>query len=261
MAIMRSYDLQAYWDDSQSAHFCTMLGYAATVDQFEKFDELWVAVKSKFGVKQMHMTDFVAYREEFSSGWNDVKKRAEFISALSETIGLADLRGVVASVPVAAIKNCNQRWNKTFTPYAVSAALCMESLHDYFGSTTAEVWLDRIDNGRRELDTAESILSRDPWYRDWWKEEHVSWAHLTKDRMKEIIPAKEAADLAAWEARINAEGLFGFTDKWQGSHWSKSRLSAVALIQAAPINGWIHTEQKLVDLYSRIEENALPSVQ
>jgi hypothetical protein len=253
MAIFRSYDLQAYWDDSQTVHFCTMLGYAGTVEQLERFDESWNGVKREFGVVRPHMTDFVAQHGEFEHGWRDPKKRAAFLGRLARAIGSADLRGVSASIPVAVVKSCNERWNRKFSAYAVAAALCMESFKDYFPKRTAEIWLDRIDNGRRELDAAETILSGDPWYRDWWQEEHVSWAHLTKDRMKESIPVKEAADFAAWEARINAGGLFGFTDKWQGSHWSKARQSAVALIEAAPISGWIYTEGKLMDLYARLE--------
>jgi hypothetical protein len=164
-----------------------------------------------------------------------------------------DLRGASASVHVQSVKKCNQHFDREFSEYAVAAALCMESFRDYFGGDQkAEVFLDRINNGRRELEAAEVILNSDPWYPDWWKKGQVSWQHLTKQQMEWNLRAKEAADLAAWECRVNAAGLLGLTDKWQGSHWSGCRESLISLGQAAPINGFVYAEDRLYDLYARL---------
>jgi hypothetical protein len=167
----------------------------------------------------------------------------------------ADVRGACATVSVTGVASCNASFGKDFSAYAVAAALCMESHIDFFHSVTGQsvlVLIDRINNGRKELDAAEKILASDPWYSAKWAEEQFVWRHLTKPELTSNFRGKEAADFAAWEARINAEGLYGFTDKWQGNHWSMSRESVVALADAAPLNGFVYGPDKLVEVYSRL---------
>ena len=243
--------LSSYWDDSGSHFFCTIVGYVCKVESWEAFDEKWNSALSEFHVSRAHMTDYVARQGEFS-GWPEHKRR-DFVSRLATAIKAADLRGIGASVQIAALDICNRRWHHNYSPYAVAAALCMAEFKEYFGEhATAECFLDRIDNGKKELLAAEDILTGDWLYREWWSEEHVSWRHLTKSEMQRNIRGTEAADFAAWEARTNAEGLYGVSTTWIGDHWSKSRRSAVALIDAAPINGRVHGEQELDKLYGRI---------
>ena len=246
--------LKSYWDDSKGDGVCTMIGYSAIIETWDSFDGSWEKELERFHLKRSHMTDFVAHQGEYKGAeWKCEKYRLDYLASLLAIIRRCDLRGASASVHIESVKKCNRHFGREFSEYAVAAALCMESFCDYFGKEQqAEVFLDRIDNGRRELDAAEIILNSDPWYLEWWKKEQVSWKHLTKPQMEWNIRAKEAADLAAWECRVNAAGLLGSTDKWQGSHWSGCRESLISLGKAAPINGFVYAEDKLYELYARL---------
>jgi uncharacterized protein CbrC (UPF0167 family) len=245
---------RAYWDDSKSEHICVMAGYFATAHQWEEtFDPAWNGVLSRHSVPKAHMTDFVARQGPFKN-WSEGLRR-RFVDGLLSAIAGAQIRGVAVSVHIEALNRANARWGFNYTPYSVAAALAAESYRNFFGPyETAECFLDRIPKGRTQLNLAEEILTRDPGYRDWWSEERLAWKHLTKPQMQMTIRGKEAADLAAWECMAHAETILGISSKGKGGHWSGTRLSAVELVKAAPLNGLLHSDAELNFLYARISE-------
>jgi hypothetical protein len=201
------------------------------------------------------MTDFVARRREFSN-WPEID-RVRFIGQLIDAIADTELRGVSASVHMDAVKEANERFGFSYTPYSVALALAMESFRDYFGPyQSSECFLDRIERGGAELILANQILARDGKYNDWWQERNVSWRHLTKDEMTLTLRGKEAADFAAWECMAHAETALGLSGKGRGSHWSRSRKSAIELAKAAPINGRLHSYPEITFLFERIRDYA-----
>ena len=201
------------------------------------------------------MTDFVAYRGEFKSRteWPQ-ERRTKYLQSLLAVIEHAELSGASSAVHVEAVTIANACWKQTFTPFTIAAAMALCSFRDFHKDDEAEILLDRTpEHGRCEqLKAAESIILRLPRYRDWWLEERVSWRFLTKQQVQQHIPAKDAADLQAWESRAFSETRLRLSAKGFGSHWSGFRKSIIALGRTAPTNGLIHSHTELRNLYQAI---------
>jgi hypothetical protein len=245
----------SYWDDSETSHILTMAGYIAPIKQWEIFDGKWSAVLKEFNVPCAHMTDFVARQEEFE-GWPEDERR-NFLAKLAKAIDESDLRGLSANVHIEALNRANVRWHLHYDAYPVAATFAIHALRDHSEPDQfTMVLMDRVHRGRTQLDIAESILSDDPRYCDWWAEEQVKWSHLTKGEMKSKPLALQAADFHAWESRAYAETKLGLSDKGKGSHWSGCRESFIGLSASAPTRGAIHSDLEINRLFKRIVARA-----
>jgi hypothetical protein len=81
--------LRGYYDGSRTtadSPFLTLTGLVASESVWERFEDAWDAVLVKHDISCFHMTDVMALRGQFSSGWTDDKVNA-LIFKLLQVLG------------------------------------------------------------------------------------------------------------------------------------------------------------------------------
>lgn len=77
--------LRGYYDGSGTtadSPCLTLTGLVASESVWERFEDAWAAVLMKHDISYFHMTDAMALRGQFSSGWTDEKVHALILKLL-----------------------------------------------------------------------------------------------------------------------------------------------------------------------------------
>lgn len=90
--------LQAYWDESGSvadpqSHYMGIVGLVASIESWQRFEPLWQAALTDFGLSHFHMKDFAQWRGQFAdrARWSEIRRR-ELMSRLLDAIAAAQPR-------------------------------------------------------------------------------------------------------------------------------------------------------------------------
>ena len=184
----------AYFDASgtRKSDVLVVTGYVSRISKWVRFDQEWKALLEKYGVTNLHMTDFVSSKNEFSGWLGQTDRRREFMEELVACIRRSTNKGFSAGVVVEDFNAVDKEYplaKNVGTPFSLCGMTCMGML---------KRWADkgRCDIGKMLVLFEDGDNDRGD-FQERVAQQGVTVGYLGKPASR----AFQAADLAAWKVR------------------------------------------------------------
>jgi hypothetical protein len=153
--------LTAYFDASGKDRLpvLTVAGFISHVKKWDRFEGEWRRILTRYGVSEMHMTDFASSRGQFCAWKGQTEKRRAFISELASCVKRNVNKGFSCSVVAADYRKVNReyRLSEEFgSPYELCGGSCLGgvlkwALNKKINPTSVVVCIEDGDDGKGGL--------------------------------------------------------------------------------------------------------------
>jgi hypothetical protein len=195
--------INSYFDDSQTeGKIWVVAGYLGSASQWDSFERLWDEALRRHGVPYFHMREMAKPHGEFKK-WHPPEDHQDevvaFFKDLVKAIRESQLHMFGSAVWIKELARFNSEKNLKLEPYPLAAYACLSQMaHKHALPVTAI--FDRVEKVDDKLAKARAYAESDrilfPGLCDF-----ITSAPLAKGLTSKKVPALQAADFIAWEAR------------------------------------------------------------
>lgn len=196
------------FDDSLSdGDVWTVSGYVGYANQWSFFEELWTAALTKHGVPYFHMKEMNDPDGPFAKWLPHKDHQPEVIAFFTDLVGVIQrtgLRMISSGVWLPDLARFNAENGLALEEYPLAAYACMGQTVQQYGELPAMLMFDRVDKVDDKLQKARVYAESDQ--RGGFFDQ-ITTVPLEKSVTARDVPAMQAADLIAWEARKALVGM------------------------------------------------------
>ena len=217
----------AYFDESGDDRLKVFAGFVAANEQWERFEDEWVAVLRRFSAPPLHMRTFAHCRDEFSEWKGDEARRVAFLKSLIAVIKLRTRTPFASAVIVDHFDDVAARCPELLANHTAFSIAGNSSLvkvarwAERYGIPSADVTV-LFEDGAGEK---KSFVRH--------AKEHL---HFTPTfAPKKAFAAFQAADLFAFEYLLSNRAVYAAQDEGRDQlGFSELRRPLQALLEGQP---------------------------
>jgi hypothetical protein len=196
--------INGYFDDSlSSGDVWVVAGFVGYVNQWEHLERLWSAALDAHDVPYFHMREMADPNGVFAK-WHPPQDHQDeviaFFKDLVGAIGKCALQKFSSAVWLSDLERFNRENGIAIEPYPLAAYACTSYIGARYPSLPVTAVFDHVEKIESKLATARSYAETDnhifPGMCDF-----ITTVPLSKGLTARTIPAMQAADFIAWEAR------------------------------------------------------------
>lgn len=202
-----SEELRAYCDESGKAEdpkckVISLAGFMAPRHDWRAFEEAWKAALIRHRVPFLHMRLLDKRRGPYNK-WCDEQVKA-LLSDLIGVIQRSQLLGQACAFIADDLSRAAEEHSIRVNHYAFSLYVLACQFSMLCSNRPFQMILDKIDKGRPKADIAHKYFENDR-YMSWRNWPTIIPISKNSAESSDDMPALQAADLAAWEARKSIE--------------------------------------------------------
>jgi hypothetical protein len=191
--------ITAYMDDSgherdPTHNACLIGGFVGDMNGWGRLERYWPVILKEYGLSQLHMKDHAGnkllMRSSREGGVPDI------LDDLLNLIRSCGLRAIANTVRLKDVEKFRQETGVNLSIRALSIYIGMINIWQQYGSEPVEVKLDNFDR----VDTEICLANQYARTVDGWDLSKTITLNRAPDLARNM-PAMQAADLLAWEAR------------------------------------------------------------
>jgi hypothetical protein len=199
--------LKGYFDDSgdeedHQHEVCSVAGYVATMDDWNKFEKEWQKVLDDNRVPYLHMREFAHFKKSFEKFKDNKEDRIIFLQSLINVMKNANLYGIGSVIRLSGLREFNAEKGICINAYSFNLYFCIMQICHQWKEKPIQITLDKTNYLQNNKDKALNYLRTDTFYSNCDK--YIDILPLNCLTFREILPL-QAADFLAWEARKNID--------------------------------------------------------
>lgn len=221
--LMTAFQVQSFVDNSGDEidvehKVCSFAGYVTTVKKWRKFEKLWRQVLRKYRVPYLHMKEFAHHIPPFDIFWDNKLKiekpeRKEFLNELINVMVDCQLNGILSVTILDDLNRFNINRNIKIDALALNLYACMLFIDYFYPKTSIEMVIDKLEGPWLIIDKAINYAKTDIVFPG--KCDYIQPHPLNEHVDFKKVPAIQAADFLAWEARKDVTTKKGWWTKYK----------------------------------------------